>query len=58
MPRPGPEEELSEAIQGLLDLPMPSLEDFLVSTDKRDLLAQDMARLVRQAPSASRSAPL
>ena len=40
----GREEELCEAMQGLLGLPMASLEDLLVSMDKRDLLAQDMAQ--------------
>ena len=39
----GREEELSEPIRGLLDLPRPSLEEFLGSMDKRDLLARDMA---------------
>ena len=37
-------DELTEQIQGLLGLPLPPLEDFLVSMDKRDLLAQDMAQ--------------
>jgi aspartyl-tRNA(Asn)/glutamyl-tRNA(Gln) amidotransferase subunit A len=40
----GREEELTESIQGLLGLPLPPLEDFLVSMDKRELLAQDMAQ--------------
>ena len=39
----GREEELSEPIRGLLDLPRPSLEEFLESMDNRDLLARDMA---------------
>ena len=40
----GREDELTPAMQGLLDLPEPSLEDYLVSLDKCELLAQDMAR--------------
>ena len=39
----GREKELSEPIRGLLDLPPPSLEEFLESMDNRDLLARDMA---------------
>ena len=44
----GREDELSESIRGLLGLPMPTLEDFLVSMDKRDLLAQDMVQFFNQ----------
>ncbi len=40
----GREDELTESIQGLLGLPLPALEDFLVSMDKRDLLAQDVGQ--------------
>ena len=41
----GREGELSEPIRGLLDMPRPSLEEFLDSLDKRDLLARDIAGL-------------
>ena len=40
----GQEDELSESIAGLLSLPLPTVEAFLVCMDKRDQLAQDMAR--------------
>lgn len=40
----GREEELSASIQGLLGVPLPPLEDFLASLDKRELLARDMAQ--------------
>ncbi len=44
----GREDKLSASIRGLLDLPTPGLEDFLVSMDKRDLLSRDMARFFSQ----------
>lgn len=40
----GREDELSASIRGLLGLPRPALQEFLVSIEKRDLLAQDMVQ--------------